>query len=108
MNKQKIHIISSKTEAQENPEMKRQREVAKTQIEKYFFQLTKGCGNNLCLSKYCASNLENEKYTPNQAAIKAIFLFTKDEKLCDQNTKQAMVDIGTEEEISKPSLKRYE
>lgn len=85
--------------------MKRQREVAKTQIEKYFFQLTKGCGNISCLSKYCASNSENEKYTPNQAAIKAIFLYTKDEKLCDQNSKQTIIGGGTEEEIARPSLK---
>lgn len=92
--------------------MKRQeemkREVAKAQIQKYFYQLTVGCGkvNGSCKSKYCASNAENEKYTPNQAAIKAIFLYTKDEKLCDQNTKQPMDESGNEQMPNKPSLVR--
>lgn len=59
------------------------RAAAKKLIERYFYQLLDGCGNPNCNNKYCASSGEVEKLTPNQAAARAIQLFSQDAKLCD-------------------------
>ncbi|XP_070503440.1 ubiquitin-protein ligase E3A [Chironomus tepperi] len=57
---------------------------AKKLIEKYFFQITVGCGNADCKNKYCLSSGHLEKsLTPNQAAVKAIQLYVEEAKLCE-------------------------
>lgn len=56
---------------------------AKQLIERYFYQLSSGCGNPHCTNKNCASSGQFEKLTPNQAAAKAIQLFSEDAKFCD-------------------------
>jgi ubiquitin-protein ligase E3 A len=59
---------------------------AKKLIEKYFYQLTTGCGDSQCKNRYCASG-ENflEKFdNPNQAAIRAIQLYTEEAELCNE------------------------
>lgn len=56
---------------------------AKQLIERYFYQLSTGCGNADCTNKYCASSGQFEALTPNQAAARAIQLFSEDAKLCD-------------------------
>lgn len=56
---------------------------AKHMIERYFHQLTIGCGNQKCINKNCASNILFEKLTPDQAAGRAIQLFSKETKFCD-------------------------
>ncbi|XP_018332233.1 ubiquitin-protein ligase E3A [Agrilus planipennis] len=65
------------------------RVAAKKLIEKYFYQLTDGCGNPACDNKYCASSEEFiykvENLTPNQAAAEAIQLFSQDARLCDRH-----------------------
>lgn len=65
----------------ESDEMKRA--AAKKLIERYFYQLLDGCGNPKCNNKFCASSGEVEEMTPNQAAARAIQLFSQDAKLCD-------------------------
>ncbi|XP_055378771.1 ubiquitin-protein ligase E3A [Condylostylus longicornis] len=66
---------------EETEEMKRA--AARKLIERYFYQLLHGCGNSNCKNKYCASSGEIEELTPNQAAARAIQLFSQDAKLCD-------------------------
>lgn len=56
---------------------------AKQLIERYFYQLSSGCGNSHCANKNCASNGQFEALTPNQAAARAIQLFSEDAKFCD-------------------------
>lgn len=56
---------------------------AKQLIERYFYQLSSGCGNKNCTNKNCASSGQFEKLTPNQAAARAIQLFSEDSKFCD-------------------------
>lgn len=55
---------------------------AKKLIERYFHQLTIGCGQSHCPNKNCASNDEFEALTPNQAAARAIKLFSEDADIC--------------------------
>jgi ubiquitin-protein ligase E3 A len=58
---------------------------AKKLIEKYFFQITVGCGNADCKNKYCLSSGHLEKsLTPNQAAVKAIQLYVEEANLCEK------------------------
>lgn len=56
---------------------------AKQLIERYFYQLSNGCGNLHCTNTNCASSGQFEALTPNQAAARAIQLFSEDAKLCD-------------------------
>lgn len=56
---------------------------AKQLIERYFYQLSSGCGNKNCTNKNFASSGQFEKLTPNQAAARAIQLFSEDAKFCD-------------------------
>lgn len=61
------------------------RAIAKKLIEKYFYQLTTGCGDPKCKNKYCASGELTEKFdNPNQAAIRAIQLYTEEAELCHE------------------------
>ncbi|XP_063233453.1 ubiquitin-protein ligase E3A [Bacillus rossius redtenbacheri] len=63
---------------------------AKKLIERYFYQLVDGCGNENCDNEYCASSGKLKQLTRNQAAAQAIQLFSKDARLCDaQPTKVA-------------------
>lgn len=55
---------------------------AKQLIERYFHQLTVGCGNPDCKSENCASNTEFKALTPNQAAARAIKLFSEEAAFC--------------------------
>lgn len=64
-------------------EMKRV--AARKLIERYFFQLTDGCGNPKCTNQYCFSSGEIKKMNPDQAAARALTLFLQDAKLCDSH-----------------------
>ena len=44
------------------------RVVAKQLIERYYYQLTQGCGNDQCTNENCASS-RKVPLTPNQAAV---------------------------------------
>lgn len=56
---------------------------ARKQIEKYFSQLTNGCGRSDCKNNFCASSGQVEKLTGNQAAIKSLQLYVEQAKLCE-------------------------
>lgn len=66
---------------QNHPDMKRS--AVKELIERYFYQLQKGCGNPNCTNSNCASSGKVAKMGPNEIAAKAIQLFSQDAKLCD-------------------------
>lgn len=59
------------------------RAAAKKLIERYFYQLLEGCGNPTCTNKNCSSSGEVENLTPNQAAARAIQLYSQDAQLCE-------------------------
>ncbi|XP_065170109.1 ubiquitin-protein ligase E3A isoform X2 [Atheta coriaria] len=71
---------ASSSDARED-EMKRA--TAKSLIERYFYQLTDGCGNPTCDNKHCASSGQVTTLSPNEAAAKAIQLFSEEARLCD-------------------------
>ncbi|XP_050296568.1 ubiquitin-protein ligase E3A isoform X2 [Anthonomus grandis grandis] len=61
------------------------RAAAKKLIERYFYQLTEGCGNPNCTNKDCASSGQFNPMNPNDAAGHALKLFSKDAKLCERH-----------------------
>ncbi|XP_053995543.1 ubiquitin-protein ligase E3A isoform X1 [Hylaeus anthracinus] len=67
----------------ESPCSDMKRAVAKQLIERYFYQLTDGCGNPDCDNQNCASSGKVTNLTPNQAAAQAIQLFSQEARLCD-------------------------
>lgn len=64
-----------------NPDMKRS--AVKELIERYFYQLQRGCGNPKCSNQNCASSGQVAPMNPNEIAARAIQLFSQDAKLCD-------------------------
>lgn len=58
---------------------------AKKLIERYFYQLSDGCGNPKCGNKNCASSGSVETMSPNQAAARAIQLYTQEAPLCEMH-----------------------
>ncbi|XP_037037747.1 ubiquitin-protein ligase E3A isoform X1 [Bradysia coprophila] len=77
---QTITVVSSPT-ASESDEMKRA--IAKKLIERYFYQLSDGCGKPNCANKNCASSGSVEALSPNQAAARAIQLYSEEAELCE-------------------------
>ncbi|KAJ8675961.1 hypothetical protein QAD02_011747 [Eretmocerus hayati] len=67
----------------ESPCSDMKRAAAKKLIERYFYQLTDGCGNPSCDNQYCASSGKVTNLTANEAAAQAISLFSQDARLCD-------------------------
>ncbi|XP_028260101.1 ubiquitin-protein ligase E3A [Parambassis ranga] len=59
------------------------RVTAKHLIERYFRQLTEGCGNRNCTNEFCASCCDFRPLDNNSAAAKALELFKVNAKLCD-------------------------
>ncbi|KAM9384379.1 ubiquitin-protein ligase E3A [Pholidichthys leucotaenia] len=59
------------------------RATAKLLIERYFRQLTEGCGNGNCTNEFCASCSNFQLLDKNSAAAKALELFKINAKLCD-------------------------
>ncbi|XP_012279942.1 ubiquitin-protein ligase E3A isoform X2 [Orussus abietinus] len=59
------------------------RAAVKKLIERYFYQLTDGCGNPWCDNQNCASSGKVTNLTPDQAAAQAIQLFSQEARLCD-------------------------
>lgn len=52
------HTEINKSSKEVNRENDMKRAAAKKLIERYFYQLTEGCGNPTCDNKYCASSAE--------------------------------------------------
>ncbi len=69
--------------------MKNKRKRAKEAIEKYYFQLTEGCGRLNCSNINCASNESFTKLSANQAASKAVQLAREKSELCEFSPKSA-------------------
>ncbi|XP_032661481.1 ubiquitin-protein ligase E3A isoform X3 [Chelonoidis abingdonii] len=68
----------------ENIETSRmKRAAAKHLIERYYHQLTEGCGNEACTNEFCASCPTFRRMDNNAAAIKALELYKINAKLCD-------------------------
>ncbi|XP_061833290.1 ubiquitin-protein ligase E3A-like isoform X1 [Nerophis lumbriciformis] len=69
----------------ENPEASRirKRAAAKHLIERYYHQLTEGCGNESCSNPWCASSNGFHRMDNNAAAVKALELYKVNAKLCD-------------------------
>lgn len=61
----------------------RKRAAAKHLIERYYHQLTEGCGNEACTNEFCASCPTFLRMDNNAAAIKALDLYKINAKLCD-------------------------
>lgn len=61
----------------------RNRAAAKHLIERYFRQLTEGCGNGDCTNEFCASCSNFQALDNNSAAAKALELFKINAKLCN-------------------------
>ncbi|XP_041647058.1 ubiquitin-protein ligase E3A isoform X2 [Cheilinus undulatus] len=89
------------------------RAAAKHLIERYFRQLTEGCGNGACTNEFCASCSDFQPLDNNAAAAKALELFKINAKLCtphpskkdsganDKDRKMSDVDIcPTKEDFS--------
>jgi hypothetical protein len=62
----------------------RKRAAARQMIERYYYQLTDGCGNEQCQNVDCAScpTFSLKDKTKNELAIKAIDLFKGKAELC--------------------------
>ncbi|XP_060776152.1 ubiquitin-protein ligase E3A [Neoarius graeffei] len=59
------------------------RAAAKHLIERYYHQLTEGCGNEACTNEACGSSPGFRRMDNNAAAIKALELYKNNAKLCD-------------------------
>uniref|UniRef100_A0A8C5LTB3 Ubiquitin-protein ligase E3A n=1 Tax=Leptobrachium leishanense TaxID=445787 RepID=A0A8C5LTB3_9ANUR len=64
-------------------QLMRKRAAAKHLIERYYHQLTEGCGNDTCTNEFCASCPTFLRMDNNAAAIKALELYKVNAKLCD-------------------------
>ncbi|XP_071198365.1 ubiquitin-protein ligase E3A-like isoform X2 [Salvelinus alpinus] len=68
----------------ENTEASRmKRAAAKHLIERYYHQLTEGCGNDSCWNAWCSSSRGSHRLDNNAAAVKALELYKINAKLCD-------------------------
>lgn len=69
-------------------EVARKRTAAKKLIERYYYQLTDGCGKPECTNIHCASSGKIQKLSPDQAAAMALQLFVSHPraKLCESNS----------------------
>ena len=63
----------------------RKRAAAKQLIERYYYQLTDGCGKADCHNEYCASStgFTYPNMSKNDAALRAIDLFKNKAQLCE-------------------------
>ncbi|XP_072390654.1 ubiquitin-protein ligase E3A [Diabrotica undecimpunctata] len=77
--------LNNEKTSTDNKDEVMKRAAAKKLIERYFYQLTDGCGNPHCDNRYCASSGEMNPLTPDQAAAQAIQLFSQDARLCERH-----------------------
>ncbi|XP_023210591.1 ubiquitin-protein ligase E3A-like [Centruroides sculpturatus] len=69
-------------------DMTKKRTAARKLIERYYYQLTDGCGKPECSNIHCASSGKIQKLSPDQAAAMALQLFVSHPraKLCESNS----------------------
>ncbi|KAG5888353.1 hypothetical protein JTB14_020753 [Gonioctena quinquepunctata] len=77
--------LNNDTITSDNKDEIMKRAAAKKLIERYFYQLTDGCGNPHCDNQYCASSGVMNPLTPDEAAAQAIQLFSQDVRLCERH-----------------------
>lgn len=79
-------------EPQSNPKEtdNKKRLQVKQLIERYFYQLSIGCGNTHCTNENCASFVQFKVLTPNEAAARAIELFSENSKFCEFFSKKSL------------------
>lgn len=82
---------SNTTNTRTNHSSDMKRSAVKELIERYFYQLQRGCGNPKCTNVNCASSGKVAAMTPNEIAAKAIQLFSQDAKLCECYTQPPKV-----------------
>ncbi|XP_056132786.1 ubiquitin-protein ligase E3A [Lampris incognitus] len=93
------------TGVSESSRMKRA--AAKHLIERYFRQLTKGCGNGNCTNLFCASCCDFQPVDNNSAAVKALELYKINAKLCHPNPSKneyTAVDPDSSDNETSPNL----
>jgi len=78
--------IDTTEEELKGPEDKRKS--AQRLIEKYYYQLTQGCGQAVCTNPNCAST--SPPPSPNEAAAKALYLFKVRAPLCSARGEEEM------------------
>lgn len=85
---------------------------ARMLIEKYFFQLTVGCGRSDCNNNYCASSGLVDKLTGNQAAIKSLQLYAEQARLCEvippSSSSSSETPVIKDVEMTEVPVKRLE
>lgn len=84
---------------------------ARKLIERYFFQLTVGCGRSDCKNNYCASSGLLGQLSGNQAAIKSLQLYVEQARLCAINsssTSAASLGVIKDIEMTELPVKRFE
>lgn len=82
---------------------------ARRLIEKYFFQLTQGCGKADCKNNYCASSGLVDNLTGNQAAIRSLQLYVEQAKLCEivSPSSSSTTPVIKDVEMTELPVKRY-
>lgn len=79
----------------------RNRAAAKHLIERYFQQLTEGCGNGDCTNEFCASCCDFQPLDNNTAAAKALELFKINAKLCHPHPSKKKPDASHSDSSAK-------
>ncbi|XP_030227892.1 ubiquitin-protein ligase E3A isoform X1 [Gadus morhua] len=82
-----VIIVSSKTTSGVSYPRSMKKATAKHLIERYFRQLTDGCGNEDCTNEFCASCQRFRPVDKNSAAVKALELYKVNAKLCSPQKK---------------------
>jgi ubiquitin-protein ligase E3 A len=93
------------------PSQENKHHQARKQIERYFFQLTEGCGKSSCKNNYCASSGQVDKLTGNQAAIRSLQLYVEQAKLCEissPSSSSTTMPVIKDVEMSELPDKRYD
>ncbi|KAL1432726.1 hypothetical protein MTO96_012938 [Rhipicephalus appendiculatus] len=93
-----------------NPNKRRDRETGRTPggqdnskklavkelIERYYYQLTEGCGREGCSNENCASSGRLRRLSPNEAAARALHLMMAKAALCDRAASNHTVERAPE------------
>ena len=91
----------------------RKRTAVKQRIERYYYQLTEGCGRDRCSNENCASStsFKFKQIDNNSAAVTALSLFKGGAQLCEQqpfkvakSTKEGDEEAGATCSSSKAEL----
>lgn len=65
-------------------------------IERYYYQLTEGCGREGCSNENCASSGRLRRLSPNEAAARALHLMMAKAALCDRAASNHTVELAPE------------